>query len=130
MNVEISGKIKEIFEEQTFNSGFKKVEFVVTTQEQYPQDLKLELIQDKTDLINGFNKGEEVKAQVNLRGNEYNGRYFVNLQAWRLERMEQGAPPPADGPSAQNTSTPPSTGAPLPDEPDFSSDDADDDLPF
>ena len=128
MNVEISGKIKEIFEEQTFNSGFKKKEFVVTTQEQYPQDLKLELIQDKTDLINGFNKGDEVKAQVNLRGNEYNGRYYVNLQAWRLERVEDSTPAPAEG--SQNTSTPPQTGAPLPDEPDFGSDDADDDLPF
>ena len=128
MNVEVSGKIKEIFEEQTFNSGFKKKEFVVTTQEQYPQDLKLELIQDKTDLLNGLDKGDEVKAQVNLRGNEYQGRYYVNLQAWRIEKVTAEAASAAG--VAPNESAPPQTGAPLPEEPDFSSDDADDDLPF
>lgn len=128
MNVEVSGKIKEIFEEQTFNSGFKKKEFVVTTHEQYPQDLKLELIQDKTDLLNGLDKGDEVKAQVNLRGNEYQGRYYVNLQAWRIEKVTAEAAS-ADS-AASSQSAPPQTGAPLPEEPDFSSDDADDDLPF
>jgi single-stranded DNA-binding protein len=123
MNVEITGKIKVIFDEQTFNSGFKKKEFVVTTQEQYPQDLKLELIQDKTTLIDGLNQGDEITAQVNLRGNEYNGRYYVNLQAWRIEKASgssEGAAPEA---------TPPQNNAPLPEEPN-GFDDQDDDLPF
>tara|TARA_Y100000782_G_C10188538_1_gene268586 strand:- start:10703 stop:11080 length:378 start_codon:yes stop_codon:yes gene_type:complete len=125
MNVEITGRIKEIFEAQTFNSGFKKLEFVVTTQEQYPQDLKLELVQDKVDLINGMNKGDEVKAQVNLRGNEYQGRYFVNLQAWRVEKVQPEASSNPGMPSP-----PPSSGAPLPNEPAPFDTDGEDDLPF
>ncbi len=129
MNVEITGKIKEIFDEQTFNSGFKKKEFVVTTQEQYPQDLKLELVQDKTDLLNGLDKGDEVKAQVNLRGNEYQGRYFVNLQAWRVEKVTS-EPQPGNTPPP-NMAAPPTNTAPMPSaEPEFGSDDGDDDLPF
>lgn len=124
MNVEISGKIKVIFDEQTFNSGFKKKEFVVTTQEQYPQDLKLELIQDKTSLIDGLNQGDEITAQVNLRGNEYNGRYYVNLQAWRIEKSSE-----SEQEASADSSAPPEHNAPLPEEPN-GFDDQEDDLPF
>ena len=87
---EIQGRIKKIFELQTFASGFSKRDFVLTTEEDYPQDVKLECIKERCALLDPLAEGDRVTAAFNIRGNEYNGRYFVNLQAWRL-RKEDGA---------------------------------------
>jgi len=88
MNQEIIGKLKVKMDEQSFSSGFTKREFVVTTQEQYPQDIKLEFVKDKCSLLDSYKVGQDVKVSFNLRGNEYNGKYYVNLQAWRIEKGE------------------------------------------
>ena len=114
MELKINGKIKLIMDSQSWDSGFTKREFVVTTNEQYPQDVKLEFIKDKTTLLDGLSEGEEVEVSFNVRGNEYNGKYYVNLQAWRLTKVE----------SHSNTDSGPP-------EPDFEpAGDQDDDLPF
>ena len=53
--MEVQGKIKQIGDVQTFgNNGFRKREVVITTEEQYPQHLMIEFVQDKTDLLNNF----------------------------------------------------------------------------
>lgn len=86
MSNELTGTIKVINDTQTFESGFQKREFVVTTNDpNYPQDIKLELIKDKCSVLDTYNVGQDVKVSFNLRGNEYNGKYYVNLQAWRVE---------------------------------------------
>lgn len=90
MSYEITGTIKVIFDTQTFPSGFSKREFVVTTQEQYPQDVKLEALKEKGELLDAYSEGEQVTVKFNLRGNEYNGRYFVNLQAWQIAKAGSG----------------------------------------
>ena len=87
MSYEVSGKIIKIFDEQTFNSGFTKREFVVQTQEQYPQPIKLELYKDKCEILNNFSEGDEVSVAFNLRGNEYKDRFYVNLNAWKIEKQ-------------------------------------------
>ena len=92
---EIEGRIKTIFDAQTFASGFTKRDFVVTTEEEYPQDVKLECIKDRCSLLEGMAEGDRVLAAFNLRGNEYNGRYFVNLQAWRLAKQDGADAAPA-----------------------------------
>ena len=83
--MEIVGKIKVINETQTFDSGFQKREIVVTTEETYPQDIKLEFTKDKCSILDQYKVGQDVKVSFNLRGNEYNDKYYVNLQAWRIE---------------------------------------------
>jgi len=97
---EVSGKLKTVMEVQSFASGFTKREFVLTTEEQYPQDIKFELIKDKTSVIDKFKENDTIKVSFNLRGNEYNGKYYVNLQAWRVEAEQAGGgsdiPPPLD----------------------------------
>lgn len=97
---EVSGKLKAVMEVQSFASGFTKREFVLTTEEQYPQDIKFELIKDKTSVIDKFKENDTIKVSFNLRGNEYNGKYYVNLQAWRVEAEQADAgapiPPPLD----------------------------------
>ncbi len=86
--MEIKGRIKVIFEAQTYGNGNSKREFVVTTDEQYPQNIKLELYKDKVSLLNQFREGDYVNVQFNLRGNENNGRFYVNLNAWRITRED------------------------------------------
>ncbi len=87
---ELEGKIKVIEDTRSFPSGFTKREFVVTTEERFPQDIKLECVKERCDLLNEYQAGDEVKVSFNLRGNEYNGRNFVNLHAWRLEKKTPG----------------------------------------
>jgi len=115
MELKLNGKVKLISDLQSWDSGFTKREFVVTTNEQYPQDVKLEFIKDKTSLLDGLVEGDEVEVSFNVRGNEYNGKYYVNLQAWKLNKGSGEASASEEAPS----------------EPDFEPvGDDDDDLPF
>ena len=82
--MEVVGKIKVINETQTFDSGFQKREIVVTTEETYPQDIKLEFTKDKCSILDQYKVGQSVTVAFNLRGNEYNGKYYVNLQGWKI----------------------------------------------
>ena len=92
--MELQGRIKLIGETKTFGAnGFRKRELVVTTEEQYPQHLLVEFVQDKTDLLNSFEVGQRVKVSINLRGREWvnpqgETKYFNSIQGWRIENME------------------------------------------
>ncbi len=101
--MEISGKVKVVLEQQTFGSGFTKREVVVTTQEQYPQHLLVEFVQDKVNLLADLQVGEEVTIGINLRGREWQApdgtvKYFNSIQGWRLDKKTapsvNDAPPP------------------------------------
>jgi hypothetical protein len=85
MSYEIKGTLLEIYPEQQFASGFSKREFVVTTRDKYPQPIKLEFTKERCGQLDDFRPGDPVMVSFNLRGNEYNNRYFVNLQAWKIE---------------------------------------------
>ena len=109
MSNELTGKIKVINDTQTFDSGFQKREFVVTTNDpNYPQDIKLELIKDKCSVLDTYKVGQDVKVSFNLRGNEFKGKYYVNLQAWRIELNGGVANPnePQDNPIDDNEDGP------------------------
>ncbi|MEZ4853616.1 DUF3127 domain-containing protein [Flavobacterium sp.] len=95
--MEVSGRIKMIGDVQNITASFKKRELVVTTEEQYPQHLMIEFTQDKTDLLNQYNVGEQVKVSINLRGREWTNpqgetKYFNSIQGWRIEKMQTDAP--------------------------------------
>lgn len=81
---EAAGKVKVIFDTQTFPSGFSKREFVVTTESKYPQDLKFEVVKDKCAMLDKFKEGNAVVVSFDIRGNEYNGKYYVNLSCWKI----------------------------------------------
>lgn len=97
---ELTGTVKEIFEEQTFGSGFNKREFVVTDEaDKYPQDIKFECVKEKVELVNKLNKGDKVKVTFDIRGREWKGNYYVNLAAWKVESAGAASsdePPPFD----------------------------------
>lgn len=82
---EMEGTIKVIEDTQTFSSGFAKREFVVTSEDKFPQEIKFECTKEKIELVEKLRAGDRVKVSFNIRGNEYKGRYYVNLQAWRVE---------------------------------------------
>ena len=90
----ISGKVKSINETKEYGSnGFRKREIVLTTQEQYPQNILVEFIQDRTDLLDAYNIGDFVKIDINLRGREWTNdkgevKYFNSIQGWRIEKVE------------------------------------------
>jgi len=92
--MEIQGRIKVIDETKTYgNNGFRKREVVVTTEEQYPQHILVEFVQDKTDLLNSYQVGQLVKVSINLRGREWvnpqgETKYFNSIQGWRIENLE------------------------------------------
>ena len=100
MSLELTGTIKEIYDTQTFPSGFSKREFVITTQEQYPQHVKFEMVKERADILQSCVAGELVKVSFNVRGNEYQGKYYVSLQGWRVEKNPAVA---AGSPSTSNT---------------------------
>ena len=86
-----TGTIKVIEDLQTFDSGFIKREFVITTKDEYPQDIKFEITKEKAETFETYNKvGDEVTVKFNIRGNFHDptNRYFVNLQAWRVEKND------------------------------------------
>lgn len=85
MSNTITGKLKLINETKTFDSGFQKREFVVTTDEKYTQDIKIQLTKENCSLLDSFQVGQDITVDYNVLGNEYNGNYYVNLQAWRVK---------------------------------------------
>lgn len=96
--MEVTGKIKMLGDAKNVGSGsFLKRELVVTTEEQYPQHILVEFVQDKCDLLNSFKVGEAVKVSINLRGREWVDpqgvtKYFNAIQGWRVERLAADAP--------------------------------------
>jgi hypothetical protein len=103
----IQGKIHVIKEVQQVTDTFKKREFVVQYDENpmYPQYVLFQMIQDKCDLINGFNVGDMVDVSFNIRGREWTSpqgeiKYFNTLDAWRISPLQTGAVPQAQ-PQAQ-----------------------------
>tara|TARA_Y100000746_G_C15432541_1_gene419282 strand:- start:57 stop:434 length:378 start_codon:yes stop_codon:yes gene_type:complete len=125
MAFELKGKIKVLFEQQDFPSGFYKRDFVITTNEQYPQDIKLSALKERVEQLNGFGEGDSITVKFDLRGREYNGNYYVDLNAWRIERD-------GDSNTSSNEGSEPFVdSAPLPDvEPMIVEPSSEDDLPF
>jgi hypothetical protein len=85
---EMSGAVKVVFEVMTFGSGFTKREFVLTTEDNYPQAVKFVCVKENTALLNGLQPGARVKVAFRIRGNEYKERYFVDLQAFKIEPLD------------------------------------------
>ena len=74
------GILKSIEDTQVISDKFKKREFVIETNEQYPQQIKFEFVNDNVDVLDGFNIGEHVKVAFTIRGNEYKGKIYNNLR--------------------------------------------------
>lgn len=111
MALDITGKLHKVFETEQKTESFKAREFVIETSGEYPQFVKFQLTQDRCALIDNYKEGADLKVHFDLRGREWQGKYFTNLNAWKIEGdtgMTQ-APPPQESfnqeaaPAANNT---------------------------
>ncbi len=125
--MEVTGKIKMIDQTKEVGSaGFKKRDVVVTTDEQYPQNILVQFVQDKCDLLNNFQLGDAVKIDINLRGREWinpqgEAVYFNTIQGWRIAKAQAEATPTQSAPMPSAEAFPPATSL---------NEDEPDDLPF
>ena len=124
---EAEGVLHKIFDEEQKSDRFKAREFVIETEDQYPQMIKFQLVNDKCDLANGHNEGDKVKVSFDLRGREWQGKYFTNLQAWKIESASGDS---ASGGAVPASQTQPSGGATAAADSSKSQVDFDDDIPF
>lgn len=128
-NFELEGTVKVIGEVQSFASGFSKREFVVEVEDgKFPQAIKFECLKEKSALIDDYRIGDPVKVFFDIRGNEYNGKYYVNLNAWKLEK-------PGGGGGGNSRKASPQAGyaddgPPVSEPPGGYGQESDDDIPF
>ncbi len=124
MSFEITGTLVKKYETETKGESFRVRDFVIKANDggQYDNFVKFQTTQDRTAIIDDYNEGDEIKVHFDLRGRQWQEKYFTNLNAWRVEKMNAAAPaaPAADGFSDFPTASPA-------DEPTA---EASDDLPF
>lgn len=93
---ESTGNLIAIFDTQQVTDSFKKREFAIEIQDgNYTQQIKFQITQDKTALLDNFKIGQQVKVLFNLRGRQYQRKdggtdYWVSLDCWRLEAVQTG----------------------------------------
>jgi len=96
--MEISGKIIQILPEETGegrNGAWRKQNFILETQDQFPKKVCITVWGDKIDL-NSFNQNEEVTASINIESREYNNRWYTDVKAWKVVRAQAQAGPSSD----------------------------------
>ena len=88
----ITGKLIEIFDTVQITETFKKREFIIQDNKnpEYPEYIKVELIQDKVDLLNSLSVGDEINVLINIKGRKWedkegNIKYFNSIQGWKIE---------------------------------------------
>jgi hypothetical protein len=108
---EVTGKIIHIGETLTVgNSGtFKKRQLVVETDEQYKQQIPIDFVQDKTSILDQYQVGNNVVVGINIRGNEYNGKWYCSLNGWKINKQDtsQQSPEPQSAVDNYETKTSP-----------------------
>lgn len=117
MSFEITGKLIQVSPTQQVSERFKKREFVLEIAEEingnvYTNYAKMQLVQNKCEIIDNYKMGDAVKVSFNIKGNKWerdgNVNYITNLDAWRVEAAAQGssASAPAASPAYTNMSAP------------------------
>lgn len=104
MSYEIIGNLHKVFDVESKSSSFQTREFVISVAEgTYNQYVKFQLVQDRCGIIDQFKEGSEVKVFFDLKGREWQGKYFTNLQAWKVDAVskatdngDSGFTPPLD----------------------------------
>ena len=92
--MEIQGRIKQIFPCQVIGqNGFEKRDLVIITEEQYPQTIIIQFTQQRCDLLNNLQVGQNVKVYINIRGREWTNqqgeiKYFNTIEGWKIEVIQ------------------------------------------
>ena len=116
MDLKITGTIKQALEEvsgESRNGPWRKQEFILETEGNYPKPICFVVWGDNIDQF-AIREGERVTASIDIQSREYNGRWYTDVKAWKVER-EGASEGPARG-AVQDPFT--------------ESSESDDDLPF
>ena len=93
MALSVKGKVQQILKAESGVSRagkeWNKQEFVIETEEQYPRKVCFTLFGDKISLIEGLSAGQEVEVSFNLESREYNGKWFHNINAWKIDKPSE-----------------------------------------
>ncbi len=123
MALSVKGKVNQILKAESgvsrAGNEWKKQEFILETDEQFPRKVCFTTFGDKVDLLSGLKAGEEVEVSFNVESREYNGRWFTNVNAWKIDKVQEDGNLPEPPPEFRMEDIPP--------EP---ADDAANDLPF
>ncbi len=96
MSLEIKGKINQVLAVASGVSKagkeWKKQEFVIETDDQFPRQVCFTLFNDKISLLEGLNSGEDVNVSFSVESREFNGRWYHNINAWRIDRLASETP--------------------------------------
>ena len=87
---EVIGSIIHIGNTEVVGSAgtFKKRLLVVKTDEQYAQEVPIDFVQDKCEILDKYALGQYVKVGINIRGNSYNGKWYCSLNGWRIDKQD------------------------------------------
>ena len=106
--MDLKGTLVKVFAKQQVSEKFAKREFVIRTDGEYPQEILLQVTQDRCGILDNFMEGEMVQAFINIRGRAWTNpqgevKYFNTLEAWKITNESgQGAPAPKRSGIAQN----------------------------
>ena len=93
--MEIIGKLFTVLEEQTGqgkNGQWKKISFVLEIDGNFPKMVCLEAWSERVDQVKQLQAGQNLKVEFDLESREYNGRWYTNAKAWKIEVSEGSAP--------------------------------------
>lgn len=92
MSFDVVGKLYKTFPTEQKTGSFQAREFVIEIIDgNYNQFIKFQLTQDRCSLIDSFEVGDDVKVYFDLRGREWQDKFFTNLNAWKVESVVQQA---------------------------------------
>ena len=92
--MEIQGRIKQIFPSQMIGqNGFEKRDLVIVTEENYPQTIIIQFTQQRCDLLESLQVGQNVKVYINIKGREWTNpqgetKYFNTIEGWKIEVIQ------------------------------------------
>ena len=120
--MQVKGKIQQVLKPESgvskAGNEWKKQEFVIETIDQFSRKICFTLFNDKLSLIDGISNGDEVEVSFNIESREFNGKWFHNINAWKIDKPEK---------SSYNEPSPPLSLDDIPPEP---AEDGFNDLPF
>ncbi|MDR2979084.1 MAG: DUF3127 domain-containing protein [Bacteroidales bacterium] len=95
MALEITGRLIQKLELQSgiskTGSSWQKQEFVIETMEQYPKKVCTNLWGDKIDMLTALAIGDTVVVSFNLESREFNGKWYTDVRAWKIEKQSMQA---------------------------------------
>tara|TARA_B100000809_G_scaffold266834_1_gene332033 strand:- start:6130 stop:6489 length:360 start_codon:yes stop_codon:yes gene_type:complete len=97
MSLAVKGRITKVLSIETGTSKagkeWKKQSFVLDTGAQYNPEVCFSLFGDeKVDMLRNYGEGQEVEVAFNVSSREFNGKYYHNLDAWKINTIGAGAP--------------------------------------